>query len=269
MTTWVQERDVFADHHDRLAQAVSAAGGQVMDWDDSWLQPGRMPTIADPTVIYHGCLGNAAAISQSKVWEPGAWCTVDNFRCSAWYELAKDWVVHRQWIQATVRDLVQNTEGMLGDTIAGQEFFVRPDSPLKPFSGRVHDRGKVTLRALDHGFYYDDEDLAVIVASVIEVGCEWRFVVVDRTVVAGSAYQADGRTEAESLTAGYQWDFAQEIAQNLPAPDPVYVLDLCEVQGQLRLLELNPFSGADLYACDRASVVDAVHAFLERRTGES
>ncbi len=38
----------------------------------------------------------------------------------------------------------------------GYTVFVRPDSPLEPFSGRVLERGRISLQALDHGFYYDD-----------------------------------------------------------------------------------------------------------------
>jgi hypothetical protein len=38
----------------------------------------------------------------------------------------------------------------------------------------------------------------------------------------------------------------------------VYVLDVCESEGRLHLLDLGPFSGADLYACDREAVVWAV-----------
>lgn len=38
------------------------------------------------------------------------------------------------------------------------------------------------------------------------------------------------------------------------------MLDVCEADGRLRLLELNPFSGADLYACDRREVVATVSA---------
>ena len=45
----------------------------------------------------------------------------------------------------------------------------------------------------------------------------------------------------------------------------VYVLDVCESDGRLRLLELNPFSGADLYACDAESVVSAVARIAARR----
>ena len=40
------------------------------------------------------------------------------------------------------------------------------------------------------------------------------------------------------------------------------MLDVCEAEGGLALLELNPFSGADLYACDPGAVVDAVAAAL-------
>ena len=40
--------------------------------------------------------------------------------------------------------------------------FVRPDSPLEPFAGRVLARDKISLAALDHGFYYDDAYLPVV-----------------------------------------------------------------------------------------------------------
>ncbi len=32
-------------------------------------------------------------------------------------------------------------------------------------------------------------------------------------------------------------------------------MDICETEQGLRLLELNPFSGADLYACDGDKIV--------------
>ena len=35
-------------------------------------------------------------------------------------------------------------------------------------------------------------------------------------------------------------------------------MDVCECEGALWLLELNPFSGADLYACDPAAIVEHV-----------
>ena len=125
-------------------------------------------------------------------------------------------------------------------------------------------RDEISLRKLDHGFYYDDDQLPIIVAPVVPVDeREWRFVVVDSTVVTGSAYQADGRTaidDAETSGAEEAWEFAQMIASELPPPDAVYVLDVCESNNKLWLLELNSFSGADLYGCDGERVLNAVAA---------
>jgi hypothetical protein len=54
------------------------------------------------------------------------------------------------------------------------------------------------------------------------------------------------------------------VAEHLDPPELVYVMDICEADGQLRLLQLNPFSGADLYACRSDDVVAAVSARLAR-----
>lgn len=143
--------------------------------------------------------------------------------------------------------------------------FVRPDSPLKPFSGRVLDRVGITAAALDHGFYYDDDRLPVVVTPVVEVGEEWRFVVAEGRVVAGSGYVADGRASTGSLAEDHAaWVFAEDVVARLPAPERVFVVDVCETPAGLRLLELNPFSGADLYDCDRDAVVAGVGRAVPR-----
>ena len=56
--------------------------------------------------------------------------------------------------------------------------------------------------------------------------------------------------------------YAIDVAARLRAPDPVFVLDVCESDTGLHLLEINPFSGADLYGCDRAALVQAVHRYV-------
>ena len=142
--------------------------------------------------------------------------------------------------------------------------FVRPDSPLKPFAGRVLNVDDVTLDALDYGFYYDDATLPIVVAPVQSVGSEWRFVVVRSRVVAGSAYDPATRSALSDTPASEAWRLANVIASGLSPPDDVYVLDICVAGGGLRLLELNPFSGADLYACSATDVVTAVSEFARK-----
>jgi hypothetical protein len=54
------------------------------------------------------------------------------------------------------------------------------------------------------------------------------------------------RHAAEDMLAAVSW-----------RPDPVLVMDLCESDGKIYLLELNSFSCSGLYACDLDAVVEA------------
>ena len=102
----------------------------------------------------------------------------------------------------------------------------------------------------------------MVVAPTRTVGLEWRFVAVDRPVVAGSGYLADGRKAVSQTPDSAAWRFAAEVASEMEPPEAVYVLDVCETPEGLHLLELNPFSGADLYACDLHVVVVEVGRFV-------
>ena len=256
--TWVLEADVFPDSHARMQEAIAEHGHTVILWSDEWWATGRWPRLPGTRALFHGSLGNAARIQQELPWRPGAFCATDRFRCSAWYPAAKPWLLHESWVLTTVAALIADAEAVLAPIGSPESFFVRPDSPLKPFSGRVVSRGGLSLRALDHGFYYDDASLPVVVAPVRPVGREWRYVVCERQLIAGSEYSAAERIAIPDDPTGAPRAFAAEIAATLSEPESVFVMDVCQTPDGLRLLELNPFSGADLYACDRHAVVRAV-----------
>jgi hypothetical protein len=93
---------------------------------------------------------------------------------------------------------------------------------------------------------------------------ERRYVVVGRQVVAGSGYIAEGRAASPDDPHGLAWQFAAQVAERITPPDPAYVLDVCEADTGLRLLELNPFSGADLYACSGSEIVRCVSEVASR-----
>jgi hypothetical protein len=89
-------------------------------------------------------------------------------------------------------------------------------------------------------------------------------VVVERRVVAGSAYDAEARAALPDDPSGAPWRFADRVAAALAPPEDAYVMDVCEADGELWLLELNPLSGAHLYGCSRADVVAAVSSLATR-----
>lgn len=256
--TWILESEVFPETHVPLRKAITDSGHDLVDWRDHWWSDEIPTTIPNRPVVFHGSLGNAARIENQLNWSPGSFCPTDSFRCSSWYEAARPWLVHSDWLICSAIDLVENASKIAIKFQSSGKLFVRPDSPLKPFSGRVIDSNALTLASLDHGFYYDDETLPVVVAPVQDIGDEWRFVVVNQRVITGSAYDPGTRTPKPVALDSEAAIFASSVASKLDPPSAVYVLDVCRCGEQFHLLELNPFGGADLYACDTNAIVELV-----------
>jgi ATP-grasp domain, R2K clade family 3 len=261
--TWVLERDVFAGG-DTIRTAASAAGHRVIDWSDEWWSNSRLPQLTGEAV-FHGSLGNADRVRRELPWRPGSYCQTADFYCSAWYPAARRWLLHEHWEIHPASKFIANSDAILDHFGTVDSVFVRPDSPLKPFSGRVVHRGQISFAALDFGFYYDDAELPVVIAPRRRILREWRYVIVREQVVAGSGYVANGRAATPDDPHGLAWQFAAELAVQLTPPDSVYVLDVCETDTGLRLLELNPFSGADLYACNASEIVRHVSELASNR----
>lgn len=260
VVTWVLEPNIFTETHEPIRSAIRDRGHRLVDWADAWWTDGVPSRVPSSSVVFHGSLGNAARITNELHWIPGAFCPVESFRCSSWYESARRWLVHTDWVICAANELVANASRISEQLGATDRMFVRPDSPLKPFSGRVVDIATLTLAKLDYGVYYDDDTIPVVVAPVRKIGNEWRFVVVNRSVVTGSAYDPATRKPVTVPPDSAAATFASMVASHLPEPDIVYILDVCESNGELHLLELNPFGGADLYACNANAIIDSVSA---------
>ncbi|MEQ8208790.1 MAG: ATP-grasp domain-containing protein [Lacipirellulaceae bacterium] len=260
--TWVLESDVFPETHAGLRRAISERGMKIVDWCDSWWYDGFPNSISGINTIFHGSLGNASAINEKLDWSPGALCNSSALECSSWYEAAKRWLIHDDYRILPANELVANTKAVAEELGSPTQLFLRPDSPLKPFSGRVLNVDAITLKALDHGFYFDDESIPVVVAPVRNIGKEWRFVVVGSEVVAGSEYDTQTRSATSDNPDSRAWNLANVIAGEIPQPSSAYMLDICESENELRLLELNPFGGADLYGCDPDSIVESVSKLI-------
>lgn len=260
--TWILERSVFSDNHDRLADCIVNSGHNVIDWDDDWWERQNWPELQNEKVIFHGSLGNASRIANELKWIPGSYCATKQFECTSWYRRASQWLIHKDWICTTANEFVNNPQKYLDQIKSDGTFFVRPNSPLKPFAGRVLHVSNLSLEALDYGFYFDDVNIQIIVTPIRKILDEFRFVVVKNQIIAGSSYVAETRTEIEESSTGDSWLYAADVAKNMPEPEDVYVMDVCNTDEGYSLLELNPFSGADLYACDRSSIVKAITNIL-------
>ena len=261
---WMLEPDLFAPGAHPLRAAARRAGHQVIEWDDGWWASEAFPATSDETTVFHGSLGNAARVARLGRWRPGALCAVEAFTCSQWYPRFAAQLVHRRYRLTTVRALCETPSALVGELADAQgHVFVRPDSPLKPFSGRVVELDGLTPGHLDHGFYFDDLDLPIVVAPTRVMRREWRFVLADARIVAETAYIAEGRQADSGAVPPAARAMAEAIATSAQLPAPICIVDIGEADDELCLLEFNPFSGADLYACDLDAVVAGIRAALE------
>lgn len=261
---WLLEPDVFGPGPHPLTAAAKLAGHAVLQWDDEWWNSESFPAVEGPA-LFHGSLGNASRIAEMCRWSPGAFCNTAAFACSRWYSDAKAWLVQDDVVFTTVAALTVDPLALVGHLADDSgRVFVRPDSPLKPFSGRVVALEGLTPAVLDHGFYYEDLELPVVVSRTQSLGEEWRFVVCGGSVLTGCRYEAQGRRALDANVPPAVQTMAEAVATELPAPDSVYGLDLVQTDSGPRLLELNPFSGMDLYACDLKRIAAGVSALADQ-----
>lgn len=137
--------------------------------------------------------------------------------------------------------------------------FVRPDSPLKSFTGQTISNAEFEKDFDYLGFFDFPRDLPIVVSSPKEVLREWRFVVANKEVVTGSQYYEHGQRQQQSVTDSDALAFAQLVARSEYQPEPVWILDVGECPDkQYRVVEIGAFSYAGLYNCDLDAVADAV-----------
>ncbi len=232
---WVIETNLN-DACEAVAAAAKEAGHRVIRW--SFGQ--RIPNVDNS--IFLGSLTECPNM-------PGCQGNPELLRVSSWMPIAAHLALNQ--------DLAFTTAGEVKpSTVLWSQVFVRPDSAMKPFSGRVLNREDLCPEALDIGFYYKDPNLSVVIAEAVSLEQEWRYVAVNGQLIAHSGYLADNRT-ALMCTPPEQATRVAQAALDV-SPEPTVVIDICKTSnGDFRLVEYNLFSGADLYACDAKAIVQA------------
>jgi hypothetical protein len=221
---------------------------KVIPFDDT---PPDVP--ADGAVVFYGSTTLMRNVARDGRWDPGVFFDEARFA----FEALRDG--YGPALLNAASEVVAVGEFVSRDLDPGTEFFVRPAGDRKEFQGAVHTFGE--LRGWRDGPL--GLDTRIQVAPPLDVIAEWRTVVVDGRVVASSQYRSNGRLKITGEVPSAVTDFAEEMAAGY-APAPVFVLDVGEVEGGLRVVETNCFNSAGFYWCDLHAVVRAVNAHLRR-----
>lgn len=239
---WIIEEDIFPHLEKNLEQAIEKSGNVYVKYIESMDVTSKSPAIflgsLDAACIY----GMFGAIN------------LDRFYYSYYYKHLSDMLLNRNPTFLTLSELINI------DTLPPR-IFVRPDSPFKPFSGRVIDTKNMSIDMFEYGIYHEDLNLPVLFDEAVNIDREFRFIVLNCNVIAACEYK-----NSEGIS-GVVPDLAYEMAncmtKNDWQPAWIYAADIVQVDGEMKLLELNLFSGTDLYTCDIDNIVYSVSKFME------
>src|SRR5262249_40857848 len=102
-----------------------------------------------------------------------------------------------------------------------------------------------------------DPATLIVVARAKKLTREWRLIVANGKVITGSQYRdADEHQE----TPGYPEEvlaFATTVLNSVSwRPAPMFIMDICDSEDGLRLLELNSFGCSGHYLADLRIIVE-------------
>ncbi len=159
-------------------------------------------------------------------------------------------------------EAIHAEDKLFGEYGASDEIFVRPGGVRKTFPGKVvyKDNFQDFLAASRY-----DPAMQVLVAPPKEIGREWRLVVAGDEVVASSQYRDNGAISVSPEFPVHVTEYAANVLRRVTwRPDSVFVMDVCESDDRLYVLELNGFSCSGFYDCDAEAIVRTASEAAEK-----
>lgn len=264
---WLLDASVFDAYHDELVAAIVRNGFLVKSvhrpkppysWDNARAVY-RKAFPQGSCVVTHADIDLVSRVMSDNRWTPGGFATVAHFYCSRYYPHLDQYLLNRDHLILPFCDLASRSNELFDKYGRDGRIFVRPDSPLKLFTGLVVARDTLEKDLEYMAFFEFPAEAPVIISSPKAIAGEWRFIIADRQVVASSKYKNGEQLIAEPGAEDGAQALAERIAGDDFSPDPVWVLDVCKTaDGAFHLLEIGGFSFSNLYACDKDAVVRAV-----------
>lgn len=266
-TVWMIDAVLFPHYRDELVREIEDQGHHPFliegpkpgyRWNDLGTSKLKTP---DDRVVVHGDIDLVRTIQEQGRCDVVAPATIQNYECASYFCELGEYLLNRNYCMLPFGELERRREFLFATFGVGDAIFVRPNSPLKIFTGQLVTRGAFADHMELMGFYEFPRSEIVVVSSPWSLVAEWRFVVVEGRVIAGSQYRRANTAALEPCQNTGAKAFADRIVSTGFEPDPVWVFDVCQTDdGEFHLLEIGVFAFADLYACDKTAIVRCVSA---------
>jgi hypothetical protein len=214
----------------------------------------RRPLAMGDCVIGYGTFPFARQIQLHRRWIPGAWCDPANLDCTTYYGHFGKFLLNQHYAIMPGVEAIRQQDWLYEICGPDGEVFARPTGCNNVFTGRCVYKDDFSS-ALGPTRY--DPATLVVIAPPKEIEQEWRLVVAGDKVVASSRYAVCGSKDVEQGSPEEVRSFAETMLSEVRwRPDPIFMMDVCESDGRLWLVELNGFSTSWLEACHLTAVVE-------------
>jgi len=222
-------------------------------------------------IVAYGTTTLLRSIDREKCWYPGMWYDNTTFKPSVWgIRFKNDWLNNKSKFF-----FLSEFENIKDEFLKHGQLFIRPNSDLKLFNGDVFDfyefekwYENLEIRIESCAYKNLDKNAEISTAPVHNILSEWRYVICNKKVIAGSKYRYRGRlyqsSKPEDMDEGANL-LTKNIADNRWQLSRVYVVDICKTKNDYKIIEFNTFNASGLYDCDIMSVVHDVTKQAERQ----
>jgi hypothetical protein len=268
---WLLETDRFGEELNLLMREVQRQGMAVgvasyvpMGGDATYLEIFN----EGDCVVAYGSIEFCRRVQAESRWVPGAYLDPVRYSCLCYYRFLGHLILAQEYAFVPFGELEQKKDFLYQWYGEEDTLFLRPNSPCKPFAGQLVYREKFDEQVAKMGHWDLSQELCVVSQPRNILG-EWRFVVVDKTVVAGSQYREDGRRVIDRSWPLEAWELAQRAACREWEPDRAWVVDVCRTSSGFYVLEINALSCSGFYASDLRPIVREVsRAAVSQRMGQ-
>lgn len=222
----------------------------------------------DDCVVFYGSLNLGKQLQKQKGWIPGVYCNFQNLCCIVYYSHWGKYLLNRDYIILPLMEIKRRKDYIYKTLGIDDCIFIRPDSGSKTFTGQIliKEEADKELGILEGYAGKPSDQIIAIISTPKIIYAEWRFVIVNKKVVAQSQYRrtVEDNIVGQSIEIGLNIKegcsvgariLAEKIANEEWQPDKAYTLDICQDPEGYWLLEANSFSCSGLYACNPEDVV--------------
>ena len=261
---WIVQEDFTSEHTDTLfSKAVKDLGSDIhVVQYRPFVGPkdirNGLGEITCP-VLFYGCIKFISKIQQIDDYKPGAYSNFSALCCKSYYPILGNLLLNYDYVIVPWKKLTTNWfDGVR---------FIRPDNGRKTFLGMVTDFDHILEDVGSSVVNIQDGTLA-LVTSVKRTKFEWRFFVSNEgKVITGCQYHKNGELDVEEGYDNQAYVLAEKVCNiqklNERIKDLVYVVDVCLTDGnEYKVVELNSFSCAGVYACDVKKLVAYIKSKL-------